>query len=240
MIRSSVQLLRRRRPAAPFAAAMDPLMASSTTASTSPTSKLFSGYAKQAFSATAFQASALEKTEWVTSRTMRHQTSRCFSSTAASADSDSDQDEPSMDGNTNYTTARRAGVRNVAIIAHVDHGKTTLVDKLLRATSSEDNAAELNRLMDSGELEIERGITITSKVTRMNYQPSGSEDAIIMNAVDTPGHSDFAGEVDRILSMVDGVCLLVDAAEGPMTQVSLDLFVVVVVVLPLNHSKSFR
>ena len=215
MIRSSVQLLRRRRPAAQFAAATDQLVASPTIASTSPPGTLFSGYAKQNFSTTAFQGAAFE-TEWA-STTMRQQSSRYFSSTAASADSDSDQEDSSVNGNTNYTTARRAGVRNVAIIAHVDHGKTTLVDKLLRATSSEDNAAELNRLMDSGELEIERGITITSKVTRMNYQPD-SEDAIIINAVDTPGHSDFAGEVDRILSMVDGVCLLVDAGEGPMTQ----------------------
>jgi len=151
---------------------------------------------------------------------------RNFSSTSASADSDSEQENGSSSSSSSsstFTTVRRAGVRNVAIIAHVDHGKTTLVDKLLRATSSD--LGELNRLMDSGELEMERGITITSKVTRMHYNPSASNSngsngdaGIIINAVDTPGHSDFAGEVDRILSMVDGVCLLVDAAEGPMTQ----------------------
>jgi GTP-binding protein len=104
--------------------------------------------------------------------------------------------------------ARRSGVRNVAIVAHVDHGKTTLVDELLKSASDEGG----NRLMDSGELEKERGITITSKVTRLEHNQC------IYNVVDTPGHADFAGEVDRILSMVDGVCLVVDASEGPMAQ----------------------
>ena len=105
--------------------------------------------------------------------------------------------------------ARRSGVRNVAIVAHVDHGKTTLVDELLKA--SQDGSGG-DRLMDSGELEKERGITITSKVTRLDYRDN------VVNVVDTPGHADFAGEVDRILSMVDGVCLVVDASEGPMAQ----------------------
>eukprot|EP00548_Thalassiothrix_antarctica_P004385 CAMPEP_0194130350 /NCGR_PEP_ID=MMETSP0152-20130528/1406_1 /TAXON_ID=1049557 /ORGANISM="Thalassiothrix antarctica, Strain L6-D1" /LENGTH=655 /DNA_ID=CAMNT_0038824837 /DNA_START=176 /DNA_END=2143 /DNA_ORIENTATION=- len=103
---------------------------------------------------------------------------------------------------------RRSGVRNVAIVAHVDHGKTTLVDELLKIASDQGG----DRLMDSGDLEKERGITITSKVTRIDYEKH------IINVVDTPGHADFAGEVDRILNMVDGVCLVVDAAEGPMAQ----------------------
>lgn len=106
--------------------------------------------------------------------------------------------------------ARRSGVRNVAIVAHVDHGKTTLVDELLKATTGDKSGGD--RLLDSGALEIERGITIKSKVTRMDF------DNYICNVVDTPGHADFAGEVDRILSMVDGVCLVVDASEGPMAQ----------------------
>jgi GTP-binding protein len=107
-----------------------------------------------------------------------------------------------------FQISRRSGVRNVAIVAHVDHGKTTLVDELLKSVSEEGG----NRLMDSGELEKERGITITSKVTRLEWNN------FIYNVVDTPGHADFAGEVDRILGMVDGVCLVVDASEGPMAQ----------------------
>jgi GTP-binding protein len=97
----------------------------------------------------------------------------------------------------------------------VDHGKTTLVDELLKAANDSSSVQQQSeRLMDSGELEIERGITITSKVTRLDY----NNGTYIINVVDTPGHADFAGEVDRILSMVDGVCLVVDAAEGPMAQ----------------------
>ena len=107
-----------------------------------------------------------------------------------------------------FKLSRRSGVRNVAIVAHVDHGKTTLVDELLKSTSDQGG----DRLMDSGELEKERGITITSKVTRLEFNNC------IYNVVDTPGHADFAGEVDRILSMVDGICLVVDASEGPMAQ----------------------
>jgi len=99
----------------------------------------------------------------------------------------------------------------VAIVAHVDHGKTTLVDELLKATTGDKSGGD--RLLDSGALEIERGITIKSKVTRMDF-----DNNYIINVVDTPGHADFAGEVDRILSMVDGVCLVVDASEGPMAQ----------------------
>jgi len=102
-------------------------------------------------------------------------------------------------------------VRNVAIIAHVDHGKTTLVDKLLQQTGLlADHAAE--RVMDSNDLEKERGITILSKNTSISYQ--GTQ----INIVDTPGHADFGGEVERILSMVDAVLLLVDAVDGPMPQ----------------------
>ena len=104
---------------------------------------------------------------------------------------------------------RRAGIRNIAVVAHVDHGKTTLVDQLLKAASGTEVS---ERLMDSGDLEKERGITITSKVTRLEYND------LVINCVDTPGHADFCGEVDRILSMVDGVVLVVDAAEGPKPQ----------------------
>lgn len=103
-------------------------------------------------------------------------------------------------------------VRNVAIIAHVDHGKTTLVDRLLQETGSVDARASIERVMDSGELEKERGITILSKNTAIQYKGTR------INIVDTPGHADFGGEVERVLSMVDAVLLLVDAAEGPMPQ----------------------
>ena len=101
-------------------------------------------------------------------------------------------------------------IRNIAIIAHVDHGKTTLVDKMFRQAGMQTVG---DRMMDSMALEMERGITIMSKVTRI-----GLTNDNIFNVVDTPGHADFGGEVERILSMVDGVVLLVDAAEGPMTQ----------------------
>lgn len=103
-------------------------------------------------------------------------------------------------------------LRNIAIIAHVDHGKTTLVDKLLQQTSSVSKKAMTERVMDSNDLERERGITILAKNTALNW-----EDYRI-NIVDTPGHADFGGEVERILSMVDSVLLLVDAVDGPMPQ----------------------
>ncbi len=104
-------------------------------------------------------------------------------------------------------------LRNIAIIAHVDHGKTTLVDELLKQSGTyRDNQATTERAMDSNDLERERGITILAKATSVEWK-----DARI-NIVDTPGHADFGGEVERILSMVDGVVLLVDAAEGPMPQ----------------------
>ena len=104
-------------------------------------------------------------------------------------------------------------IRNIAIIAHVDHGKTTLVDELLKqsgAFRANQNVSE--RMMDSNDLERERGITILAKATSVEWKETR------INIVDTPGHADFGGEVERILNMVDGVVLLVDAAEGPMPQ----------------------
>ncbi|MEV8468762.1 translational GTPase TypA [Fluviibacterium sp. DFM31] len=104
-------------------------------------------------------------------------------------------------------------LRNIAIIAHVDHGKTTLVDELLKQSGSfRENQAVAERAMDSNDLERERGITILAKATSVEWKGKR------VNIVDTPGHADFGGEVERILSMVDGVVLLVDAAEGPMPQ----------------------
>ena len=104
-------------------------------------------------------------------------------------------------------------IRNIAIIAHVDHGKTTLVDQMLKQGGVyRENQAVVDRVMDSGDLERERGITILAKNTAVHYN------GVKINIVDTPGHADFSGEVERILKMVDGVLLLVDAAEGPMPQ----------------------
>ncbi|NBX85283.1 MAG: translational GTPase TypA [Gammaproteobacteria bacterium] len=104
-------------------------------------------------------------------------------------------------------------IRNIAIIAHVDHGKTTLVDKLLQFTGTlNPRAPQVERIMDSNDLEKERGITILAKNTCMHYKD------VQINVVDTPGHADFGGEVERILSMVDSVLLLVDAVDGPMPQ----------------------
>src|SRR4051812_3698091 len=104
-------------------------------------------------------------------------------------------------------------IRNIAIIAHVDHGKTTLVDKMLRqAGAFRENQIVQERVMDSNPLERERGITILAKNTSIHWK--GAK----INIVDTPGHADFGGEVERILRMVDGVLLVVDAADGPMPQ----------------------
>jgi GTP-binding protein len=104
-------------------------------------------------------------------------------------------------------------IRNIAIIAHVDHGKTTLVDKMLRqAGAFRDNQVVQDRVMDSNPLERERGITILAKNTAVRWH--GTK----INIVDTPGHADFGGEVERILRMVDGVLLVVDAFDGPMPQ----------------------
>jgi GTP-binding protein len=120
--------------------------------------------------------------------------------------------------------ATRTDLRNVAIVAHVDHGKTTLVDAMLRQTNSFDAHAHLeDRAMDSNELEREKGITILAKNTAVLYNGKHSEENhsggnITINVIDTPGHADFGGEVERGLSMVDGVVLLVDASEGPLPQ----------------------
>jgi GTP-binding protein len=104
-------------------------------------------------------------------------------------------------------------LRNIAIIAHVDHGKTTLVDHLLKqAGTFQEHQTVEDRVMDSMDLEKERGITILSKNTAVNYN------GVKINIVDTPGHADFGAEVERIMKMVDGVLLLVDAAEGPLPQ----------------------
>jgi GTP-binding protein len=114
----------------------------------------------------------------------------------------------------------RFDIRNIAIIAHVDHGKTTLVDHMLRQTGTfRENQEVVKRVMDSNVLERERGITILAKNTSVFYnseKPGDHSSAIKINIVDTPGHSDFAGEVERTLKMVEGVLLLVDAAEGPL------------------------
>ena len=108
---------------------------------------------------------------------------------------------------------RRNDIRNVAIIAHVDHGKTTLVDALLRQSKVfRDNQAVVECVMDSNDLERERGITILAKNTAISYK------GIKINIIDTPGHADFSGEVERVINMADGCLLLVDAAEGPMPQ----------------------
>src|SRR5512135_3602513 len=112
---------------------------------------------------------------------------------------------------------RREEIRNIAIIAHVDHGKTTLVDFMLRQTGTfRANQEMVTRVMDSNELERERGITILAKNTSVFYKSKSHKSTYKINIVDTPGHSDFAGEVERTLKMVDGVLLLVDAAEGPL------------------------
>ncbi|HRE57518.1 MAG TPA: GTP-binding protein, partial [Candidatus Kapabacteria bacterium] len=111
------------------------------------------------------------------------------------------------------SSSRNEKLRNIAIIAHVDHGKTTLVDHLLRQSGVfRENQQIAERVMDSNDLEREKGITIMAKNAAVKWGD------VKINIVDTPGHSDFGGEVERILSMVDGVLLLVDAAEGPLPQ----------------------
>ena len=107
----------------------------------------------------------------------------------------------------------REDIRNIAIIAHVDHGKTTLVDALLKQSNIfRENEKVQERVMDSNDLEKERGITILSKNTAVHY------DGKKINIIDTPGHADFGGEVERVLKMVDSVILVVDSYEGPMPQ----------------------
>lgn len=117
-------------------------------------------------------------------------------------------------------TTLREDLRNVAIVAHVDHGKTTMVNAMLQQTGAFDSHGETeDRVMDSGELEREKGITILAKNTTVFYEgPAANGSKITMNIIDTPGHADFGGEVERGLSMVDGVVLLVDASEGPLPQ----------------------
>ena len=104
-------------------------------------------------------------------------------------------------------------LRNIAIIAHVDHGKTTLIDSIMKQSGMfRENQNVDERIMDSGDLEKERGITILAKPTSVQWKDTR------INIIDTPGHADFGGEVERVLSMTDGVILLTDAAEGPMPQ----------------------
>ena len=133
----------------------------------------------------------------------------------------------------------REDVRNVAIIAHVDHGKTTLVDGLLKQSGVfRENQEVQERVMDSGDIERERGITILSKNTAVYYK------GVKINIIDTPGHADFGGEVERVLKMVNGVILVVDAFEGPMPQtrfvlskaMALDLPVIVCAPVPPRSS----
>ena len=122
----------------------------------------------------------------------------------------------------------REDIRNVAIIAHVDHGKTTLVDQLLRQSGVfRENQEVQERVMDSGAIERERGITILSKNTAVKYKNTK------INIVDTPGHADFGGEVERILKMVDGVVLLVDAFAGVMPQTKFVLMKALALNLPV-------
>jgi GTP-binding protein len=117
-------------------------------------------------------------------------------------------------------TASRSDLRNVAIIAHVDHGKTTLVDSMLwQSGAFRANQDVADRVMDSMDLEREKGITILAKNTAVKYVgPAANGETVILNIIDTPGHADFGGEVERGLEMVDGVLLLVDASEGPLPQ----------------------
>jgi GTP-binding protein len=113
----------------------------------------------------------------------------------------------------------RTDLRNVAIIAHVDHGKTTLVDAMLRQAGAIATRGEMTeRVLDSMDLEREKGITILAKNTAVRYVPGGEAEPVTINIIDTPGHADFGGEVERGLTMVDGVLLLVDASEGPLPQ----------------------
>ncbi|MEU1002761.1 MULTISPECIES: translational GTPase TypA [Streptomyces] len=117
--------------------------------------------------------------------------------------------------------ATRHDIRNVAIVAHVDHGKTTIVDGMLKqagAFAAHQLEGVDDRMMDSNDLEREKGITILAKNTAVKYHPKDGGDVITINIIDTPGHADFGGEVERGLSMVDGVVLLVDASEGPLPQ----------------------
>ncbi len=125
-----------------------------------------------------------------------------------------------MPTHSTHGAIRRGDLRNVAIVAHVDHGKTTLVDAMLQQQGNYDEHHQLaERAMDSGDLEREKGITILAKNTAVRYNGPGAPDGgVTINIIDTPGHADFGGEVERGLSMVDAVVLLVDASEGPLPQ----------------------
>ena len=127
-----------------------------------------------------------------------------------------------MSASTDSSRTTRTDLRNVAIVAHVDHGKTTLVDAMLRqagAFTAHQAESVVDRVMDSGDLEREKGITILAKNTAVHYAgPAGGGQPMVINIIDTPGHADFGGEVERGLSMVDGIVLLVDASEGPLPQ----------------------
>ena len=144
--------------------------------------------------------------------------------------------------------ATRSDLRNVAIVAHVDHGKTTLVDAMLRQTNSFAEHAHLEeRAMDSNDLEREKGITILAKNTAISYKGKHATDGpVTINVIDTPGHADFGGEVERGLSMVDGVLLLVDASEGPLPQTrfvlkkALDAHLKIIVVINKIDRKDAR
>src|SRR5690606_18656608 len=126
-------------------------------------------------------------------------------------------------------------LRNVAIVAHVDHGKTTLVDAMLvQGGAYGDHAHVEDRAMDSGDLEREKGITILAKNTAIRYTGAAAVDGgVTINVIDTPGHADFGGEVERGLSMVDGVVLLVDASEGPLPQTRFVLRKALAALLPV-------
>ena len=135
----------------------------------------------------------------------------------------------------------RTDLRNVAIVAHVDHGKTTLVDAMLwQSGAFRDNEDVRERILDSMDLEREKGITILAKNAAINWRSPEGDD-IKINIIDTPGHADFGGEVERALTMVDGVLLLVDSSEGPLPQTrfvlrkALALDLPVVLVLSLIH-----
>jgi len=113
----------------------------------------------------------------------------------------------------------RNDIRNVAIIAHVDHGKTTMVDALLRQSGNfRESQLQGEAILDSNPLERERGVTILAKNVAINYTDPETKQTVKINLIDTPGHADFGGEVERVLSMADGVFLLCDAAEGPLPQ----------------------
>ncbi|WP_315095295.1 translational GTPase TypA [uncultured Cellulomonas sp.] len=147
--------------------------------------------------------------------------------------------EPTTAPRTSAGTSVRADLRNVAIVAHVDHGKTTLVDAMLWQSGSFGSHAHVDeRAMDSGDLEREKGITILAKNTAIRYTgPAAAEigepGGVTINVIDTPGHADFGGEVERGLSMVDGVVLLVDASEGPLPQTRFVLRKALVAKLPV-------